>query len=282
MNTFQTLLALVVLIFVLSVVVQALQEILKSVLNTKATTMENTIDQFMGTYLPLADVKKALQIRGLDITALEHFNRDGFRQLLDGIDFTSKPPQGIVLGANVTLDQTKDNIAAAYDAARASFQKSYTTKNKKWVLGLSFVVVLILNANLIMLYQDLSADQVMAQAIVGKADKATCSQGKEDQTQQEQPGNQSLQRQQLQTTELGSVYKANRDCIKTTLKNFPILMRSSRKQYGADWQDSNVDTILGLILMGILVSLGAPFWNDALKGMMGVNNALNTNNKEGS
>jgi hypothetical protein len=31
--------------------------------------------------------------------------------------------------------------------------------------------------------------------------------------------------------------------------------------------------------MGILVSLGAPFWNDILKGMMGVNNALNSKNE---
>jgi hypothetical protein len=35
-----------------------------------------------------------------------------------------------------------------------------------------------------------------------------------------------------------------------------------------------------LFLMGLLVSLGAPFWNDVLKGMMGVNNALNTNGKK--
>ena len=32
--------------------------------------------------------------------------------------------------------------------------------------------------------------------------------------------------------------------------------------------------------MGTLVSLGAPFWNDVLKGMMGVNNALNAGGKK--
>jgi len=34
--------------------------------------------------------------------------------------------------------------------------------------------------------------------------------------------------------------------------------------------------------MGVLVSLGAPFWNDVLKGMMGINGALNANARESS
>jgi hypothetical protein len=32
--------------------------------------------------------------------------------------------------------------------------------------------------------------------------------------------------------------------------------------------------------MGVLVSLGAPSWNDILKGMMGINNTLNANTKK--
>jgi hypothetical protein len=34
--------------------------------------------------------------------------------------------------------------------------------------------------------------------------------------------------------------------------------------------------------MGVLVSLGAPFWNDVLKGATGVNNALNSGGKKTS
>lgn len=49
MSTFQTLLALVVLIFVLSVIVRAVHEVLKSLLDTKANTMAEMITRFMGT-----------------------------------------------------------------------------------------------------------------------------------------------------------------------------------------------------------------------------------------
>jgi hypothetical protein len=48
MATFQTLLAVVVLIFALSVIVQAIQEVEKSALSTKADVMAKTMTKFMG------------------------------------------------------------------------------------------------------------------------------------------------------------------------------------------------------------------------------------------
>ena len=54
MGTLQTLISLVVLIFVLSVIVQAVQDVLKSFLDTKASTLEGIINQFMGKHLNLS------------------------------------------------------------------------------------------------------------------------------------------------------------------------------------------------------------------------------------
>jgi len=53
MNTFQTLCALVLLVFVLSVIFQAVNEFIKKYLNTKAKEMEKTFDKFMSDNLPL-------------------------------------------------------------------------------------------------------------------------------------------------------------------------------------------------------------------------------------
>ncbi len=64
MGTFQTLIALVMLIFVLSVAVQAVQELIKSMLNTKTSVMRDTIIKFMGNHLSLEQVQDALAIRG--------------------------------------------------------------------------------------------------------------------------------------------------------------------------------------------------------------------------
>lgn len=267
MSTFQTMTALVLLIFVLSVIVQAVQEVLKAALNTKADVMEKTITTFMGDHLTLQQVENALSVRGLDITALETFSKLDFRHLLDGIQLQPAQLIGIVTSSQATVERVKDNIAASYEAARAAFQKAYTTKNKWFALAISFLVVIPLNANLLRLYDQISADQVVQQAIVGKAAGVQASL-----TGQNENG-------QSKATDLGGVYANSRDQIAKALKDYPILIRTS--QFKQDFQYP-VSAVVGLLLMGLLVSLGAPFWNDALKGMMGVNNALNSNGQKAS
>jgi len=269
MSTFQTLLAVVVLIFVLSVIVQAVQEVLKSLLDTKAKTMAETIDKFMGNFLTLPQVKGALDRRGLDITALEHFNKEDFRHLLDGIELAAPQLQGVVASATATVEQAKDNIAGAYEAARGSFQNSYTSKNKKWVIALSFLIVIALNASLIKMYVILSANQNLTQAISGTASTIVNAE-----KSAQSSANAS------QTPNAAEIFDKNREAITNDLQKYPILFRTF--YYPTDLKQEPFNEIAGLLLMGLLVSMGAPFWNDVLKGMMGVNTALNSKSKNAS
>jgi len=267
MGELQTLLALVVLIYVLCVIVQAVQEVIKSGLKTKAKTMAAAINKFMGTHLQLRQVQDALEQRGLDITALERFNKDDFRKLLDGIEFTDaqiKQIPAVVTTAGASVDQFKEHIAASYDAALAAFQQLYAQNNKIWVMGISFAVVLGLNASLIKIYDTLSVDQKMSQAIAGTA-VTVANMGA------------SNQNAGAATNEdLGAVYRKNREAIQEDLKKYPVLLRTA--QYGEDIKEP-LPEFLGLLAMGLLVSLGAPFWNDVLKGVSGINNAVNTGGK---
>ncbi len=259
MNTFQTLISLVVLVFVLSVVVQAIQEVIKGILDTKASVMKQTVEKFMGQRLTLEQVTHALAGRGLNVAALENFDRQDFRHLLDAIQFQNAQLGGVVTSAQATVEQIKDNIAASYEAARAAFQKEYSTKNKLFALLISFIVVILLNANLIYLYKQVSVDFAVQQAIVGQASKI----------QTVQSGKGSLE----------EVYSQSRDQIGKALDDYPILIRTSK--YPDDFAHPFYG-IVGLLWTGILVSLGAPFWNDVLKGMMGINNVLNTGSKKAS
>lgn len=167
MATFQTLLAVVVLIFALSVIVQALQEVVKSALNTKAGVMASTMTTFMGDLLTVPQIEGALKVRGLDLTALENFSKDDFRHLLNGVDFSSQSLKGLVADANATIEQKKDNVAAAYEATRASFQKAYTSKNKLFAVVISFALVFALNANLLMLYEEVAVYPSMLISLAG-------------------------------------------------------------------------------------------------------------------
>lgn len=268
MNTFQTLLSLVALIFALCVFVQAIQEVVKAALGTKASTMREAMDKFMGPMLPLADIKEALNVRGLSITALEHLRGDGFRQLLDGIkidpqktDAMFAAPQG------ATLDQVKDNMAAFFEAALTSFQKEYTAKNKLFAIIISAILVAGLNANAVILYEDLSADAIVQQAIVGRA--SIPSENMNGAPQNAQPA-----------LGLGDTYTQSRQQISQVMRDYPVLIRTSA--YPLDFHDHPFKCPFGLLIMASLVSLGAPFWNDVLKSLMGINNVLNTNGKASS
>lgn len=275
MGTLQTLLALVVLIYVLCVIVQFMQEGMKALLDTKGKTMEKVIQNFMGDQLlKPQQVKSALINRGLDgLAALEHINKEDFRKLMDVIPLTTEQLQ-ILNNAQVTVDQFKDHTEAAYDAAMAKFKRLYAAKNKQWVIGISLAMVLALNANLVRIYEQLSADQIMSQAISGTAGKLTNG---------DQPGN-GTGTPTSSAEDIAKIYNDNRQAIEGKLREYPILVRWSK--WGKDYQGAGAEdalyTFLGLPVMALLLSLGAPFWNDVLKGVTGVNNALNTGEKKGS
>lgn len=267
MSLLQTLISLALLIYVLSVIVQGIQEVLKKVLNTKTTVMAETVEKFMGDSLKLPAVQNALARRGLDLTALENLDTQDFRQLLDGIDFTGSPMEGLVQDAGATIEKIKDNIAASYQGFQSAFQKAYTTKNKLFVIGISFVIAIVLNANLIILYEQISADQAVQQALVGKASLP-------------RPDQSAASVSNQSAGDLFTTVQNTRDVVTKDLHDYPILLRTCK--FKDDYKQHPYAQIPGLLVMGFLVSLGAPFWNDVLKGMTGVNNALNTNGQKAS
>ena len=266
MGELQTLLALVVLVYVLCVIVQAIQEVVKSVLDTKATTMEDVIKKALAGHVSVDQLKAALEQRGLNLTNLEQFNKDDFLKLLDGIQLAGQQVMpGVAAAAAANVTQLKDHIAASYEAARTKFQQSYAKKNKAWVIAISFIVVLALNASLIKIYYILSVNQQMSQAIAGTASTVVNA----------SQSNQNTGTPQSQ--DLAAIFEKNRRAIEADVKKYPVLLRTT--EYGEDFKEP-LQELGGLLLMGILVSLGAPFWNDVLKGVTGFNNALNSGVKK--
>jgi len=265
MNTLQSITAVIALIFTLCVVVQAIQEFIKDFLQAKPKAMMQALNEFMGDMLNAADVKKALGVRGLDATALESFSPSDFRNLLDAIPFDQQKVQQLVQGGQATMDEIKDNIAGAYQGALARFNQIYTKKNKQIAVVLSMVVVFALNANVIILYENISADPAAQQAILEKVKTIDAGQGKADPS--------------CKDSEITCAYKKSRDDISEALQKEPVLFRTGK--YGRDYLGwPKCFLLFGLLIMGGLVSLGAPFWNDVLKGATGLNNAFNGNAKQ--
>jgi len=276
MSTLQSVTAVIALIFALSVIVQAIQEFIKDFLQTKPKAMMQALNEFMGDMLNSADVQNALKVRGLDVTAVENFSTSDFRSLLDAIPFDQQKVQKLVQGGQASLDKIKDNIAGAYQGALARFQKIYERKNKQIAALLSVVLVLILNANVIFLYESISADPAMQQAIMSKVQTIVSDDATAKAKANAKAG--TSDDPSAQATALKESYQATRDQIATVLNTDTMLVRTNL--YPDDFSSHWLKTIVGLLLMGGLVSLGAPFWNDVLKGAAGVNNGFSGNGKK--
>jgi hypothetical protein len=273
LNTLQSVTAVIALIFALSVIVQAIQEFIKNLLQTKSNAMKQALDEFMGNMLNSAEVQTALKVRGLDVSALESFSNSDFRNLLDAIPFDQQKVQALVQGGQASLDKIKDNIASAYQGALARFQKIYQTKNKQIAVVLSLFVVLLLNANVVFLYESISADPATQQAIMSKVQTIVSADTDTNANANANPGTNDGTSAQVST--LHDSYLKARGHVATVLNTDKTLVRTCL--YCGDWSSNRLKTILGLLLMAALVSLGAPFWNDVLKGATGVNNAFNGN-----
>jgi hypothetical protein len=162
-----------------------------------------------------------------------------------------------IANVQAAASRIKDNIAASWEAALTRFEQLYTKYNKRLAIVLSFVVVLALNANIIILYDQISVDQVAQQAITGAAVAPSADQtprGGGDQAKQ---------------TDLETVYSHSREKISAVIQKYPILIRTTK--YKDDFKRQPFCTVFGLLIMGTFVSLGAPFWNDILKGIKSVN-----------
>ena len=142
-------------------------------------------------------------------------------------------------------------MAASYEAARISLQEFYAAKNKRWVIALSFLAVLALNASLIRIYEILAANRSLSQAIAGTASTIASV----DSSTQSAAAT-------SQASSHADVYRRNRGAITKDRQKYPALLRSS--YYSEDFENETFDEIAGSWLVGILVSLGAPFWNDIL------------------
>jgi hypothetical protein len=265
MNTLQSLVAIIALIFALSVIVQAIQEFIKDFLQTKPKAMMQALVEFMGDKLSAAAVAQALSDRGLDVTALEQFSSSDFRDLLDAVPLDLQKVQTLVQGGQASLDKIKDNIAGAYQGALARFNQIYTKKNKQIAVLLSAIVVFALNANVIILYENISSDPSAQQKVVDKVLALNTD-----------PKYQAANKDCQEQTDLPKAYAGCRLAITNVLNADPILLRT--RMYCPDyWGWPKCFLFFGLFVMVALVSLGAPFWNDVLKGATGLNNALNGN-----
>ncbi len=168
------------------------------------------------------------------------------------------------------LSRLLDNVNEWYETIMKSFEERYTRSMKTFALVISFVVVALLNANLFSIYREISANEAKRNLIVQSGEQLTKSLREKPQANSEQI-NQTLDQWAKE-----SYSKIEKDVSLYTALGFEgpqwildIPQRAS--QAGAR---GVIEAIIGWAVMTLLLSVGAPFWQDVLESLFGLKNLL--------
>ena len=174
-----------------------------------------------------------------------------------------------------------------YDTVMQSMEERYNRSMKTWAVVISFLVAAYLNANVIEIYNNISANEVL-QAQLAQAGQAQLEVYNQRLADAKQSQNTADQEKIL------AEIKSEVDNLKqqvgyyTSLGFRPITWQKVRERLNTDlWKSDgwwgrrgeDVKTLAGWLIMTFLLSIGAPFWQDALESLFGVKNLIRSKAK---
>lgn len=298
-ETLDAILATAAIILGLSLVVQAIQQILKQFFDLKSTYMRavllaqfkkldpdasktltsleqnvsvnwtsfKTLAQNAGSFAEgvVNELESKLNTFGFrDLHLVESLDVKKFKEITAGLSSIEKLPAE-------QRDKIMNEIDRWFDIGKQAFQEHYGRRMKPWAFFIGAVVVVALNANLFDIYKEFARSKTLRASGVALSQQFLAS-SKED-----------LVRQYSQPSDTNAIVsdsvrieimKQKAAQVQSLLDEqaFQILRWSNSRV--AAMKDSftfwnYVSTLLGWFATTLLVTLGAPFWYDFLKGVTG-------------
>lgn len=204
-----------------------------------------------------------------------------------------------------------EQVELWFDTVTQSFDERYARHMRTASIAISIVVVIVLNANFFNVYRSLSANEVQRNLIVDQGPEILerLGQAQAQASPTPTPANiqEALQQSREQIDALSSTYQGfgftpvtlqqfrsfvwslglwtivlpddtgNRSVWGMSLVEGPENVYKWQNQTPGQWWQSrktNVATLVGWAVMVMLLSVGAPFWQDALESLFGIKNLL--------
>ena len=241
----------------------------------------------------LRDIMKLRTIRLEDVSSLISEAQKSVEQQLAR---KQQDPQGaaavaaLTAGANTLriiargvaeFDRTVDQLLAIitkaetwFDTVMQSFEERYTRSMKTWGIVISLLVVILLNANFFDVYKNIASNGTLRDNIVEMSDTVT-KRYEDSVAKGEQPAAQNL-RQWYQET--AKEVRSNAGLYASL--GFTPLWQQPPQWWNMNSSPSSkgfwdfIHSLLGWGVMALLLSVGAPFWQDTLESLFGLKNVL--------
>ena len=167
-----------------------------------------------------------------------------------------------------------------FDTVTQSFDERYARHMRTASIVISIFVVIVLNANFFDVYKNLSSNEVQRNLIVDKGPEILeRSRAQAQASPTPTPANiqEALQQSRAEIEILSNTYQGFgfTPLSIRQLKSFAWSL-SPNQPFEQWWQSrkDNVVTLIGWAIMVMLLSAGAPFWQDALESLFGIKNLL--------
>ena len=296
LESLDAIIATAAVVLGLSLIVQAVQQIMKQWLDLKSNYMRlqllgmfdsaSATQEFKSPGLTrvtqlaekadnnaknvVAEIEKKVKSFGYkDLELLEHLDAAKLKQIIAGIKWSELP------GVTSTLNELQDEIDVWFDIAKTAYQDLYERRMKLWSFILSAIVVIALDANIFRVYHEFTVNTPLRNAAVAWAEKNVPGHIQSTITVKDSAKTVVVINDSLRAANI----RAQVDTVKAILGSdgFRVLgwkAGSFQLICTQGWFWSWVSGFIGWIGMALLVSLGAPFWYDFLKTVMGVKEML--------
>jgi hypothetical protein len=302
LDTLDALLATAAVVLGLSLIVQAIQQIIKQWLDLKSNYMRvqllamfdtpavNQMFNFQGLWNVNTIANRANNQAQTVVKQLENIMRTfGYRNL-EILETMSVIKLKEIVGSiqwpdtSISVAEIQKDIDAWFDIAIKGFQDLYERRMKLWAFLISAVIVIVMNASIFEVYKEFSVNKPLRDAANAWLQK-TVTQPRDSVIVIVKPN---------QKDSINIVKKSEEQNVKEIKESFAYVKSSISEQsfqlfrwtkpyrealFCASypkWIINWIETLLGWLAMTLLVSLGAPFWYDLLKAIMGIKNTLNS------
>jgi hypothetical protein len=309
-ETLDAILATAAVILGLALVVQAIQQILKQFFDLKSTYMRavllaqfkkldpaasetltsverqiavnwtsfKTLAQQAGDFAEnvVNELEVKLNTFGFrDLHLIETLDVKKFKEIAEGLTSIEKLPAK-------QREKVMKEIDRWFEISKQAFQEHYERRMKPWAFFISAVVVIALNANLFDIYKEFARSKSLRESGVALSQQFLAV-SKED-----------LVRQYAQSSDTNAVLSdsVRLEIMKKKAAQVQALLDEQAFQV-LRWSDQRVvsmkstftfwnylSLVLGWFATTLLVSLGAPFWYDFLKGVTGWKERLKAARRE--
>jgi len=284
LKTLDTVIALIIVLLVLSLIVQSLQSLVKKWFKIKSRSILDSLNDLF-TYVQLRELelgdatRSAEKIVGGVKEELKKIGRVSFlgkRPMVDSIakvdllKILDRLNADSVADLRLSQEELKDKVDKWYETVMQSFEERYTRHMKTVAICISIVVVIFLNANFFNVYKNISTNDTLRAELISRREAV------DKQLEEQKQANQSTTTLEQDRAALAKQLEDAGGLGFTPLKwqQVTTFFDGSATYPEGSRAAHAIKTLGGWAIMVMLLSVGAPFWQDALESLFGVKNLL--------